>query len=350
MDEALEERLAKYLAIDPDKNCKNEILQLMAIPDVASIDKLLSSRLAFGTAGLRGPMGAGYCRMNMLTVLQTTQGLAKYLVECFGLEELKRSGVIIGYDHRQKGSLSSIQFARMASACFLHMDIKVYLLEGFVPTPFVAYGVTLMKCKCGIMVTASHNPKGDNGYKVYWDNGAQIIPPHDSGISRHIDANLDPWPTHGQETGAEPRRYDTSDGYILNHTLTEDVTSIVCDSYMNAIQGESCYDDQFKDREGTVKMAYTAMHGVGSRWIHQGRYSLSHSLSLCLFMTVLTPLPPSLGPFTTNLYLIAPAFETCGHDTSLFLTVPSQDHPDPSFPTVSYPNPEEKGALNEAYR
>ena len=185
--------LAKnWVSIDPCDDTKSEIEKMVAAGDESGLEKIMSSRLEFGTAGLRGPMGSGYNRMNCLTILQTCQGLAKYLIEQFGEQEAKSRGAVIGFDHREtaiegstaESSLSSLKFARMSAAVFLSLGFKVYLLENLVPTPFVAFGVTHLKCCCGIMVTASHNPMRDNGFKVYWDNGAQIIPPHDSGISR----------------------------------------------------------------------------------------------------------------------------------------------------------------------
>jgi phosphomannomutase len=289
------ELTAQYFEYEVNAECKKEIQSLVDSGDEAGLKTRLGGRLAFGTAGLRGPMRAGYNGMNDLVMIQTTQGLASYLVEQFGEQEVKERGVIIGFDHRKKDSLSSLTFARYCAAVFLNRGVKVYCLEGLVPTPFVPYGVTTLNCCAGLMITASHNPKADNGYKVYWGNGAQIIPPHDSGISKHIDSNLKP-----------DIAYEASDSFVLGHALSEDVTAKIGDSYMAAISKES--SNMHAGYDG-LKIAYTAMHGVGGKWIER-------------------------------------AIKDCGHNA--LHNVPSQFQPDAEFPTVVFPNPEEKGALDAA--
>jgi phosphoglucomutase/phosphoglucomutase/phosphopentomutase len=281
-----------YFSQEVNAECRGEIKELVDAKDEGALEERLGCRLAFGTAGLRGPMRGGYNGMNDLVMIQTTQGLASYLVEQFGEQEVKDRGVIIGYDHRKKGSLSSLTFARYCAAVFLNRGIKVYCLEGLVPTPFVPFGVMKLNCCAGLMITASHNPKADNGYKVYWSNGAQIIPPHDSGISRHIEKNLSP-----------AIDYDASDDFVLSHERSEDVTVSISDAYMKAIAAMS--SDVVRDTG--LKIAYTAMHGIGGKWIER-------------------------------------AFSDCQHEP--VLCVPSQFQPDPEFPTVVFPNPEEKGALD----
>eukprot|EP00605_Chrysophyceae_sp_TOSAG23-4_P002778 GSChrysophyteH1.ASY1.ANO1.3062.1 assembled CDS len=287
-----------YVSIDPNEDTRSEIKALLDANDSAGLEKLLSSRLEFGTAGLRGPMGGGLNRMNCLTIMQTTQGLARYLEECFG-EEAKSQGVVIGYDHRAasvvgstgESSLSSKRFSRQCAAAFLHAGFKVYMLEELVPTPFVAFGVTHLGTCCGIMITASHNPKQDNGFKVYWNNGAQIIPPHDSGISRHIEENLKPWPATGYA---------------------------VASAYYDALMTLRAVDVNTGNLAvGALPVAYTAMHGIGGKWIDKA-FSLFH-------------------PGSTD-------------DTGVvkLIKVPSQFNPDPNFPTVTFPNPEEKGALDKS--
>ena len=310
---------AEYIRIDPFEDTRNEVSSLLNSNDLKGLEKVLSSRLEFGTAGLRGPMGAGYNRMNGLTILQTSQGLARYLIEQFG-DAAKERGIVIGYDHRRidadspdsaPSSLSSRLFCRQTAAVFLHAGFKVYLLEDFVPTPFVAFGVTFLNCCCGIMVTASHNPRRDNGFKVYWDNGAQIIPPHDAGISRHITENCTPWRLN--DGG-----YDVSDSFILQHARAENVTDRVAAAYYDALLTLRGKDAACTRAKG-VKVAYTAMHGVGGKWI-QRAFNLFH--------------PGSLE----------------GNGALQLLCVPSQFEPDPMFPTVSFPNPEEKGALDCAMK
>ncbi len=260
--------------------------------------KLMGSRLAFGTAGLRGPMGGGFNKMNDLVILQTSQGLANYVIDQYGYETAINKGIVIGYDHRSYKSLSSLTFARITASVFVQYGFKVYLLENFIPTPFVPFAVNFYKCALGVMVTASHNPKIDNGYKVYWGNGAQIIPPHDSGIASAIENNLAP-----QE------KYNVTDEYIMNHSLVSNVTTETMNEYYKSILTLSSRSD--KNSSNTVNIVYTAMHGVGCQWLVK-------------------------------------AFQVFNHKAPLI--VPSQADPNPNFPTVSFPNPEEKGALDEAMK
>lgn len=148
---------------------------------------------------------------------------------------------MIGYDHRRSGTLSSLGFARVSAAVLLSEGFKVYLLEGLVPTPFVPFAVTTLKAAAGFMVTASHNPKQDDGFKVYWGNGSQIIPPHDDGIARMILANLRPW----------QNPYDT-DG-VPTHPLAEDVTERIAVEYFSRIS-ELC------TTKSDLKVVYTGKY------------------------------------------------------------------------------------------
>lgn len=284
----------QYLKWDTNPETKALINDYVSAKNYAELKALLNTRLAFGTAGLRGPMGAGYNRMNDLVIMQTTQGIARYLMDQLGAEA-KSKGVVIGYDHRRLSSLSSREFARISAAVLLSQGFKVYALEDFVPTPFVAFAVTHLSCAAGFMVTASHNPKEDNGFKVYWGNGAQIIPPHDTGMAQAILSNLEPWES----------KYDTEG--VLHHLNTSDVTNLIADAYYSKISN-LCQRKE-ENSKSTLGVVYSAMHGVGDKWIQR---------SCSLF----------------------------GHKK--LLSVPSQSQPDPDFPTVSFPNPEEKGALDEA--
>ena len=295
-----------YIKWDPNIETRREIQLLLDKKDGAALKQRLGARLQFGTAGLRGPMGGGYSRMNDLVILQTSQGLIKYLLETVG-EGAKGAGLVIGYDHRKFGSLSSLNFARMCAAVFLRQGFQVYLLEDFVATPLVAFAVRKLGCCCGVMVTASHNPKRDNGFKVHWGSGSQIIPPHDAGIAAAIDANLAPW----QE------EYDCDN--VLSHPLAKDVTDEIADAYYAEIVKLLAVPRT--SPEGATaprpRLAYTAMHGVGRKWIQR-------------------------------------AFRAAGlsdkEEPTLLSVVPSQAEPDADFPTVIFPNPEEKGALDEAMR
>ena len=134
-------------------------------------------------------MGGGFALMNELTVIQATQGLLRYMQEKFK-DKKEPLSIVIGYDARHQ----SHQFARLAAALFAHEKFQVYLFDSItVPTPLLAFSVRKLNCQAGIVITASHNPKEDNGYKVYWENGAQIISPIDAEIADLIEKNLEPW-------------------------------------------------------------------------------------------------------------------------------------------------------------
>ena len=153
------------------------------------MESRLGERIHFGTAGLRAKMGAGFALINELTVIQATQGLLRYIQASFKHEKEPLS-VVIGFDARHQ----SHEFARLAAALFLHEQFRVYLYDSItVPTPLISFSVQKLKCQAGIVITASHNPKEANGYKVYWANGAQIISPIDVEIARLIEDNLEPW-------------------------------------------------------------------------------------------------------------------------------------------------------------
>jgi len=254
--------------------------------------KLLESRMlkriAFGTAGLRSRMAGGNACMNDLVVIQASQGLATCVAET--VKDAKTRGVVIGYDARY----NSTRFAQYTAAVFLDLGFKVYLYSRTVGTPLVPFGVSHLKAAAGIMVTASHNPKDDNGYKVYWENGAQIIPPHDRNIAAAIDANLAPWKEY---------KFDPSNELIV------DQTDELVNLYMTQIGENYCWERE-SNKNSKLKITYTAMHGVGTPYVKQAFESFG--------------LPP-------------------------FIPVAEQVEEDPDFSTVEFPNPEEgKGALKLA--
>lgn len=169
-----------------NEKTRNEILGFIKECNWIELEKRLLTRLAFGTAGLRGVMQAGFSAMNDLVVIQSAQGLSKYILECYPSVEDRERGVVIGYD----GRYNSKRFAELSACVFINDNIPVWLYSKIVATPFVPFAVAEKKCLAGIMVTASHNPKEDNGYKVYWTNSAQIISPHDKNIQKHIHDNI----------------------------------------------------------------------------------------------------------------------------------------------------------------
>ncbi len=165
---SIEALTQEWLRLDKDEATRMEILELVKQQNVKELHILLGSRLSFGTAGLRARMGAGFSRLNSLTIIQTSQGLAQYLLEderAFAAT----AGVVIGYDARH----NSKKFALLAAAAFIAKGIRVLWYEDLVHTPMVPFAVKQLRAAAGIMITASHNPKHDNGYKVYGSNACQ---------------------------------------------------------------------------------------------------------------------------------------------------------------------------------
>ncbi|XP_038255380.1 phosphoglucomutase-2 isoform X2 [Dermochelys coriacea] len=253
--------------------------------------------MEFGTAGLRAAMGAGISQMNDFTIIQTTQGFCRYLEKNFS--DLKKRGVVIGFDARAHPSSggSSKRFARLAATTFISQGIPVYLFSNITPTPFVPYTITHLKLSAGIMITASHNPKQDNGYKVYWENGAQITSPHDKGISQAIKENQEPW----------PQAWD--DSLVDSSLLLHDPYVTINKDYFKDIQ-KHCFHRNI-NKETKLKFIHTSVHGVGHEFVQSAFKAFDFK-------------PP--------------------------LAVPEQKDPDPEFPTVKYPNPEEgKGVLTLSF-
>lgn len=293
----MDEKVAEWLLWDKNSTTRSEIELLVEQKNVNELKRRLCTRMEFGTAGLRSAMGAGYSLMNDLTIIQTTQGFSAYIKEA--TPSVKERGVIIGFDARH----NSKRFAELTAAVLLNQKIPVYLFSKICPTPFVAYGVLHKKCDWGIMVTASHNPKEDNGYKVYYSNGAQIISPHDKGISSKIIANLEPWPL-SWDTSITEKSPECKDPYDEVYSCyMEDLKKLSYQKYLPK-----------PDLNATtpLRFTYTSMHGVGYKFF-------------------------------------ADALKTFGFRSCI--PVVEQVEPDPEFPTVKYPNPEEgKSALDLAIR
>lgn len=280
---ALDGKIKEYVEWEKREDYKNQTLQLVQDKEIEKLQHLFMERLTFGTAGLRSVMGPGFNCMNEVTIIQTAQGLVRYLQTCF--PDLVDKGIIIGYD----GRYNSKTFAELTATIFLHQGVKVYVFSDLCPTPFVAFGVRLFKCAAGIMVTASHNPKDDNGYKVYWSNGAQIISPHDKRIQESILANQVPWANSRDSSVLSvdnPKYIDP-----LNDVMKEYYEKLKEASLSPAVNAKS-----------TVKFTYTAMHGVGYKYMKE-------------------------------------AFNITGFKP--FIAVEEQKDPDPEFSTVKFPNPEE---------
>ncbi|KAK4539328.1 hypothetical protein LTR36_000790 [Oleoguttula mirabilis] len=283
----------KWLQQDHDQVTRKEIQDFLASNDEVELEKRLRKRIAFGTAGLRSSMKAGFAHMNALTVLQTSQGLATYVLDQHIPSSLavgERLSIVVGYDARH----NSEKFARLAAGAFVAQGLTVLWFGQLVHTPMVPFAVNRYKAAAGVMITASHNPKADNGYKVYWSNGCQIIPPHDKGIATAIDQVevISNW----DET--------TVDSSPLVQRIFPDAT----DAYYSCLR--RLVPPPHKAQ--TASFTYTPMHGVGLPFMKQ-------------------------------------AADMLGFRGDCMHVVLDQAQPDPEFPTVPFPNPEEKGALNLAF-
>ena len=159
-----------------DKETRRAVSEMVANPDKTELIESFYKNLEFGTGGLRGIMGAGTNRMNVYTVGAATQGLSNYLKRSFA--DRKTISVVVGHDCRNNSRL----FAETCAAVFSANGIQVYLFEDMRPTPEMSYAIRRLGCQSGVVVTASHNPKEYNGYKAYWEDGAQVLSPHDTGI------------------------------------------------------------------------------------------------------------------------------------------------------------------------
>ncbi len=248
--------------------------------------------LEFGTAGLRGVIGAGTNRMNVYTVRKATQGLANYIIENNGQEK----GVAIAYDSRRM----SPEFADEAACCLAANGIKSYVFESLRPTPELSFAVRELKCISGINITASHNPPEYNGYKVYWQDGAQITPPHDKGIMDEVK---------GVTNYASVKTISKEEA--IKNGLYTVIGKEVDDRYIEELKKLVLHKECIKKAQADLKIVYTPLHGTGN-------------IPVCRVLK-------ELG--FTNVYV-----------------VPEQEKPDSEFSTISYPNPEDPAAFELALK
>ncbi len=283
----LDTQVAAWLARDPDPQSHFELEELMRQGDTTKLQLAFAARLTFGTAGLRGTLGPGPAHMNRLVVRETSVGLANYLLA--QVPDAAARGVVVGHDARR----GSRAFAEDAAAIFAALGLRVHLFDGHMPTPVCAFAVCDLGAAAGVVVTASHNPPEYNGYKVYWENGAQIIPPHDAGIAAAIDvAARAPLPVCDIEAARATGKISS-------------IGAALVERYLTGVESLSVHP-KIPARERLV-IAYTPLHGVGAEVAEA-------ALARVGFTQV--------------------------H------TTPSQREPDGAFPTVRFPNPEEPGAMD----
>ncbi|MGC0329877.1 phosphomannomutase [Streptomyces sp. SAI-170] len=279
MTDDLMARARAWLAEDPDPETREELAALVDAEDVAELTARFSGTLQFGTAGLRGELGAGPMRMNRSVVIRAAAGLAGYLKakgETGGL-------VVIGYDARYK----SADFARDTAAVMTGAGLKAVLLPRPLPTPVLAFAIRHLGAVAGVEVTASHNPPRDNGYKVYLGDGSQIVPPADAEIAAEIDAIAALADVPRPDSG-----WSVLDDAVLDAYLAR-TDAVLADGSARG-----------------ARTVYTAMHGVGKD-------------------------------------VLLAAFARAGFPEPVL--VAEQAEPDPAFPTVAFPNPEEPGAMDLAF-
>lgn len=277
------ERAQVWLGAGYDEETRAEVQAMLDAEDKTLLIESFYRDLEFGTGGLRGIMGAGSNRMNKYTVASATQGLANYLKEAFAhLDEIK---VAVGHDVRN----NSRKFAEIVADVFSANGIKVYLFDSFRPTPELSFAVRELGCQSGVNITASHNPKEYNGYKAYWEDGAQIIAPHDVNIINHVN----------QIKGVESIKMQGDPSKI------EIIGKEIDDKFLAAIKALSL-SPETNAKHSDMKIVYTPIHGTGVELI-----------------------PASLRNFGfTNI-----------------VNVPEQDIPSGDFPTVESPNPEVPSAM-----
>lgn len=255
--------------------------------DENEIKERFYADLEFGTAGLRGIIGAGTNRMNVYTVRKATQGLANYIASVGG----KEKGVAIAYDSRRM----SPEFADEAALCLAANGIKAYVFESLRPTPELSYAVRKLSCIAGINITASHNPPEYNGYKVYWEDGAQITPPHDTGIMDEVKKVTD----YRTVKTMDKEAAKAAGLYIV---IGQDID----DAYMEELKSQVIHWDAIKAEQKNLKIVYSPLHGTGNIPARRVLKELGFE----------------------NVYVVK-----------------EQELPDGEFPTVSYPNPEAKEAF-----
>ncbi len=275
----------KWLDSPIDQETKNEITNLLGSDDQTELVDSFYKDLEFGTGGIRGMMGVGSNRMNKYTVGMATQGLSNYLKANFTGENIK---VAIAHDSRNNSSF----FAEVTAAVFSANGFKVYLFEELRPTPELSFAIRHLGCHSGVVVTASHNPKEYNGYKVYWNDGAQIIAPHDKNIVAEV----------GKIKGIEEVQFEA------NKDLIEKIGQEVDEAYLDCVARLSLSPASISSQKD-LKIVFSPIHGTG--------------------ITLVPSILDKLG--FTNVHVVE-----------------EQSNPDGNFPTVVYPNPEEKEAMSIA--
>ena len=273
-----------------DEDTKSELKAIAA--DEAEIKERFYTELEFGTAGLRGIIGAGTNRMNIYVVRKATQGLANYIKSL----NIEGACVAIAYDSRNMSDV----FSKEAALTFAANGIKAYRFTSLRPTPELSFAVRELKCISGVNITASHNPSNYNGYKVYWEDGAQFTPPHDKGVLKEVLAIED-----YSKVKTMPEEEARAKG------LYEDISSEIDDKYIAKVKEQVLSPEAIKEQANKLSIVYTPLHGTGNIPVRRVLSELGFS----------------------KVYVVK-----------------EQELPDGNFPTVKYPNPESKAAFELALK
>jgi phosphoglucomutase len=294
--ESAKEKARLWKTYDLDAETRAEIERMEREDEKLFVDSFYSD-LEFGTGGLRGVMGVGSMRMNKYTVGMATQGLANYILKHHAQVDGEGS-VAIAYDSRNNASY----FAQIAADILAENGIRVYLYSELRPTPLLSFTVRELNCTAGIVITASHNPKEYNGYKVYWSDGGQILPPHDGGIINEVKGVM------AGASALQDSSKDVSQDSFGKRGMINEVPLAVEEKYLELVRGLTLSEDAVK-QEKDISIVYTSIHGSG--------------------ITLVPKTLAALGFSNVNV-------------------VEEQAVPDGNFPTVESPNPEEKSAMKMA--
>ncbi len=281
--ERIRKKADEYIRNEESTRFRKEVEELIGSDNWEELNDRFYTDLNFGTGGLRGIIGGGYNRMNPYNVRRVTQGLANYIKKSEG-------SVVIAFDSRRYSDLFAMEAARILAG----NGIKAYLFSSLRPTPELSFAVRLLKARAGIVITASHNPKNYNGYKVYWDDGGQIVPPHDRGII--------------SEVRAVKELFVLSEAEARQKGLIAIIDREVDGPYFNMVRGQSLRPELIRERGKELNVIYTPLHGAGGM-------------------------------------SVSGVLEEMGIKVHF---VPEQEKPDGNFPTVEYPNPEESSAMKMA--
>lgn len=286
LDSVTQQNVDRWLEGPYDQQTKETILHLLETNPQEVIDSFYTT-LSFGTGGLRGIVGVGCNRMNIYTIMTATQGLANYIKQKFNECSPSPSSVLIGYDSRNHSRL----FAETAAKVLAGNGIHVYLFKELRPTPLISFGCRYKKCTAAIIITASHNPSCYNGYKVYWSDGGQILPPHDQSIMHEIHA---------------VEKIDDIQQSSEKSPLIEEISDEIDEAYLKTVSQLQHYPNENRKFGNTLRIVYTSLHGAG-----------------------ITLMPQTLSAWGFTQVIL----------------VEEQSIPNGDFPTVKYPNPEDPCTL-----